>query len=439
MQITEPPVWLVIPFVSLLLLIAIGPVLFAKFWHRWYKHLSLGLGSLVGLSYVFFLRNTHIPIETLAEYLSFISLLIILYVASGGIYLFVDVESKAITNIVFLVIAAILTNLIGTTGASVLFIRPYMRINRYRLRPYHIIFFIFIVSNIAGSLTPIGDPPLFMGFLKGVPFFWTFGKMVGPWFLTLTFLLIIFYFFERNNTELDEVDVSSHFSGKIILNGKRNLIWLAIGIGSVFLDPQVFESIPYLDFHGKKLSFIRELVQLSCAALCYRFANKHALLSNDFDFEPIKEVAWLFIGIFLCMMPALQLLEVFAHAQGNQLHLSPGLIFWSSGIFSSLLDNAPTYLNILALLLSNQGLSLNEVAQVRIFVNSSGQDLLAALSAGAVFFGAMTYIGNGPNFMVKSIAEQAGVKMPGFGAYLGRYSLPILLPVMVFIWLLYFN
>jgi Na+/H+ antiporter NhaD/arsenite permease-like protein len=432
-----PPAWVVLPFVSLLLLIASGPVLFSKFWHHHYKTISVVLGLLVGVFYAVKLNNLVLPVEAVAEYISFISLLCILYIASGGIYLFIDMESKASVNILFLLVAALLTNIIGTTGASVLFIRPFMRINRYRLKPYHIIFFIFMVSNVGGSLTPIGDPPLFMGFLKGVPFFWTFLNLSLPWIVAMALLLTIFYFFEKNNKDLDEVDVSAHYSNSIIIKGKRNVLWLLIGVASVFLDPNIME-LPHILYHGKKISFLRECIQLSAAFFCYRFSNQKALKSNNFDFEPIKEVAFLFFGIFLTMMPALQLLEAFASAQKGQLTITSTLVYWSSGLFSSVLDNAPAYLNVFAVILSDAGLSLNNMSDVKQFVGSESVYLLAALSVGSVFFGAMTYIGNGPNFMVKSIAEQAGVKMPSFGQYIFKYSLPILLPVLIVICLLFF-
>jgi Na+/H+ antiporter NhaD/arsenite permease-like protein len=291
---------------------------------------------------------------------------------------------------------------------------------------------------VGGSLTPIGDPPLFMGFLKGVPFAWTIQNLLGPWLIAIASLLTIFYFFEKKNTALDDVDVSTHYSNKIIVNGKRNFFWLFLGVATVFLDPNIIDGLPYIDFHGKKISFLRELIQLSAAFLCFRFADKKALQSNNFDFEAIKEVAFLFFGIFLCMMPALQTLEAFAHQQKDTLHLTPNLIYWASGIFSSVLDNAPTYLNVFAVIMSSADLSLNSFADVQKFMQSSQLDLLMALSAGAVFFGAMTYIGNGPNFMVKAIAEQTGVKMPSFGKYIWKFSIPILLPVLILVCLVYF-
>jgi Na+/H+ antiporter NhaD/arsenite permease-like protein len=291
---------------------------------------------------------------------------------------------------------------------------------------------------VGGALTPIGDPPLFMGFLKGVPFGWTLQHLIGPWFIAILSLLTIFYFFEKRNTQNDDIDVSAHYSNKIIVNGKRNFFWLILGVSTVFLDPNIIDGLPHFEYHGKKLSFLRELIQLSASFFCFRFADKNALKSNQFDFEAIKEVAFLFFGIFLCMMPALQTLEEFAHQQKDTLHLSPNLIFWSSGIFSSVLDNAPTYLNVFAVIMSSVNLSLNSFTDVQAFMQTEQVGLLVALSVGAVFFGAMTYIGNGPNFMVKAIAEQTGVKMPSFGKYIWRFSLPILLPVLVLVCLIYF-
>lgn len=408
------------------------------FWHKNYVRIAVLIGCVVAAYYVFIMHEVWLPLETLAEYVSFISLLTVLFVASGGVFLFVDVESKPITNILFLFVAAILTNILGTTGASVLLIRPFMRINRYRLKPYHVVFFIFMVSNLGGLLTPIGDPPLFMGFLKGVPFQWTLFHLWPQWLVANALLLIIFYFFEKRNTELDDVDVSTQYTNKIIINGKRNFIWLLLGIGTVFIDPNVIDNLPCFVIHGKKVSYIREILQLSIAFLCYRTANKHAMQSNEFSFEPIKEVAYLFFGIFLSMVPALQLLEHTMQTAGKEIHLSPSLIYFGSGFFSSMLDNAPTYMNVLAVIMSSLGLSVNNVSHIHQFIQSEDVILLAAVSVGSVFFGAMTYIGNGPNFMVKAIAEHAGVKMPSFGAYISRYSIPVLLPVLLLIWLLFF-
>jgi Na+/H+ antiporter NhaD/arsenite permease-like protein len=435
---TIPPLFLVFPFVLLLLLIAIGPIFLEKFWHHHYSKVSVGLGAFVFLYYGFAMDNFTHPLETIGEYISFISLLTILFIASGGIYVFVDIESKPINNILFLLLAAILTNLLGTTGASVLLIKPFMRINRYRLKPYHVVFFIFIVSNLGGLLTPIGDPPLFMGYLKGVPFQWTFIHLLPKWIVGIAGILFVFFLVDRKNTELDDVDVSAHYTNKVIINGKKNFIWLAIGIISIFIDPNLIDGLPHIAIDGKKISFIREIIQLSAAFFCFKLSNKKALESNDFSFDPIKEVAWLFIGIFLTMIPALQWLEHMAQNPEISSKISVSVAYWFSGAFSSVLDNAPTYLNVFAVVLAKFGFSMDNMNDVKEFLKTDHINFLSALSTGAVFFGAMTYIGNGPNFMVKSIADKAGVKMPSVGDYIFKYSIPYLLPVLVVVWLVFY-
>jgi Na+/H+ antiporter NhaD/arsenite permease-like protein len=433
-MVGAPPVWLVGPFGMLLLLIAIGPLLFEKFWHHYYKHIAVVIGVFVASYYMFKAEDPILVAETFAEYISFICLLGSLFVAAGGIYVFIDRESTARNNILFLLMGAVLTNIIGTTGASILLIRPYMRMNRYRLKTYHIVFFIFFVSNLGGLLTPIGDPPLFMGFLKGVPFFWTVGRLWLVWIVAMVLLASIFYVLERRNNKLDEVDVSEHYTNRIIVSGQLNFIWLALIVLTVFIDPNVIDGVPYIEMHGKKVSFIREILQLSIAIAAYRMANKKVLAINKFNFEPIKEVGFLFFGIFLSMIPALQLLEA-SGSSGDK--LSPTMFYWFTGAFSSILDNAPTYLNFFALAMSNNGGSIGNMEQVREFVVQPESVYLVAISIGAVFFGALTYIGNGPNFMVKAIAEQTGVKMPAFFQYMYKYSLVYLLPVLFIIWLLF--
>lgn len=433
-----PALWSVIPFVLLLLLIATGPIFFEKIWHHYYPHIAVGLGLLVATYYLFSLHNFVLPVEALSEYFSFISLLTILFIASGGIYMFIDVESKPITNIIFLAIAAVLTNIMGTTGASVLLIRPFMRINRYRLKPYQIVFFIMIVSNCGGLLTPIGDPPLFLGFLKGVPFTWTMVNLLPQWLFVNALLLAVFYWFELRNKEFDDVDVSSHYTGRFIISGGKNFFWLGFAVVTVFIDPNLIDGLPAIEFHGKKLSFIREILQLTAAYACFKTANKKALKVNEFSFEPIKEVAFLFIGIFLCMMPALQLLEHFAVSSGDSLKLNNALVYFSTGIFSSFLDNAPTYLNVLTLAMSKAGFSINNYSDVQQYLNTIDAVFVRAISAAAVFFGAMTYIGNGPNFMVKAIAEHNGVKMPTFGSYIFKYSVVILLPILILTFFIFY-
>lgn len=431
-----PPLWLVFPFALLLLLIATGPLFFAHFWHHHYQKVALALGVIVAVYYIIVRHDGLLVAETLAEYISFISLLAALFIASGGVYIFADIESRPIANIIFLCLGALLTNLIGTTGASVLLIRPFMRLNRYRLKPYHIVFFIFYVSNLGGLLTPIGDPPLFMGFLKGVPFFWTLSHLWLEWIFALSLLSVVLYFFEKQNKQLDDVDVSTHYTNKVIIEGKRNFIWLALIIGFVFLDPNSIPSLPHIEIHGKKVSFIREILFMLVSIGCYQWANKKALQNNNFDFEPIKEVAYLFIGIFLTMIPALQILSALGNAEG--FYFTETMAYWGSGIFSSVLDNAPTYVNFFTLTLTFFGFDPSNVESVRAFLATPDAHYIMAVSTGSVFFGAMTYIGNGPNFMVKSIAEQNGVKMPTFFEYIIKYSIPILLPILFITWLIFY-
>lgn len=431
-----PPIWLIFPFVLLLIMIATGPLFFAKIWHHYYKHIAVCLGVLVASYYLFVLSQPVLVAETLAEYISFISILLALFVASGGIYIFADFESKVWVNIAFLLIGAVLTNFIGTTGASVLLIRPFMRINRYRLKAYHIVFFIFFISNLGGLLTPIGDPPLFMGFLKGVPFLWTLQHLFTEWVLALFLLCVVFYFFEKRNTQLDDIDISTHYTNRIKIDGGQNFIWLGIIVLTVFIDPNTIEGVPFIDMHGKKISFIREILQLLISLVCFRFASKKALANNAFSFEPIKEVGFLFLGIFLTMIPALQLLTSLG---SSGLHLSPSFMYWSSGVFSSILDNAPTYVNFFTLTLTMFGFDSQSIASVHEFLASPHAHYLMAVSTGSVFFGALTYIGNGPNFMVKAIAEQSGVKMPTFFVYIIKYSLPILLPILGIVGILFYS
>ncbi|TVP48284.1 MAG: citrate transporter [Mongoliibacter sp.] len=436
------PLWLVIPFVALLLMIATGPLFYEHFWHHNYPKVAVVLAVIVVSYYLFILHNVHGPVHALAEYVQFIALLASLYIASGGILIEIDKKATPLANVSILLIGAIISNLIGTTGASMLLIRPFIRLNKGNIQPYHIIFFIFMVSNIGGSLTPIGDPPLFLGFLKGVPFFWTLEYNWPAWIIALIILAVIFYFIDKkfgraNEEELEETSYTNKFE----LIGSRNFIWLLIVILSVFLDPNVIDWVPAIRYDGQKFSFLREIIMLSVAYLSYRFADQKAIKGNEFNFEPIREVAFIFVGIFGTMMPALELVGNFAKSPEGAAMITPNTLYWGTGILSGFLDNAPTYLNFLAAAMASQGAEISNVESVRNFAlnNYDGSAFeLMAISIAAVFFGAMTYIGNGPNFMVKSIAEQSGIKMPSFFGYIIRFSLPILLPVLLITWLIFF-
>ena len=438
-----PPGWTVIPFITLLLMIATGPLFYEHFWHKNYPKVAMGFAALVVLYYLFVLGNTHSPVHALAEYVQFISLLAALYIASGGIMIDIDKKATPIANVMLLLLGAVVANLIGTTGASMLLIRPFMRLNKTRIKAYHVIFFIFIVSNIGGSLTPIGDPPLFLGFLKGVPFFWTLVYNVVPWAVAVALLLVTFYWFDSNNKSnygLGDEEIT--YTNKISLIGGRNFFWLAVVIASVFLDPNVLSWVPAIVFEGQKFSFLREIIMLGVAFLSFKLANKKAINGNEFSFEPIREVAFIFVGIFGTMMPALELVGGFAASPEGAKMISHNTLYWGTGILSGFLDNAPTYINFLTAALAAQGGSIGQLSDVVAFAEGGVfQDSvldLKAISIAAVFFGAFTYIGNGPNFMVKSIAEQIGLKMPSFFGYIIRFSIPFLLPLLLVIWLIFF-
>jgi Na+/H+ antiporter NhaD/arsenite permease-like protein len=425
-----PQTFMVVPFIILLLMIATGPLFYKHFWEHHYPKVSIVLGAIVVLYYIFYLNNYHSLTHTLAEYISFIALLSSLFVASGGILIRVDKKSTPIVNVIFLLIGAVISNVIGTTGASMLLIRPYIRMNRDRLHPYHIIFFIFIVSNVGGALTPIGDPPLFLGFLSGVPFFWVIEHVWYIWIPAVILILAVFYLFDTLNKK--DVDVVE-YSGKIEFKGMKNLFYLLIIIIAVFIDPLVIPGVPSL----APLPFgIRELIMFAVVYFSYRSADTEVLKANEFDFEPIKEVAYLFVGIFATMVPALELIAHEAHVLGDK--LNQGVFYWASGTLSAVLDNTPTYMNFLSAAMGKYGLDVTIKQHVLHFV-SVDDVYLVAISVASVFFGAITYIGNGPNFMVKSISERAGINMPPFFTYVVKYSLPILVPIYGIIWFIFFR
>lgn len=427
---TLPETFMVLPFIVLLLMIATGPLFYHHFWEKHYPKVAVFLGSITVVYYLIFLNDTHSLLHTLTEYLSFIALLSSLFVASGGILIKVDRKSTPLLNVIILFIGAVAANLVGTTGASILLIRPFIRVNKDRIKAYHVIFFIFIVSNIGGALTPIGDPPLFLGFLRGIEFFWFIQHMWYIWLPTVLLVLLIFYLIDMRNQSPD--DKSTEYSGKIEFKGIKNVLYLLIILISVFVDPGIFSWVPSLSPLPVGL---REIIMFSTVYLSYKNADQKILRANEFDFEPIKEVAYLFIGIFATMIPALQLIAHESKALGDK--LNPGTFYWATGTLSAFLDNAPAYLNFLSAELGKYGFDVNIKSQVLQF-----QQLypvyLQSISVAAVFFGAMTYIGNGPNFMVKSICERAGITMPSFFGYLVKYSIPILLPVFAIIWYLFY-
>ncbi len=451
----SPAPWAVAPFVLLLLMIATGPLFFEHFWHKNYHLVAILLGLLMIGYYIFFLEDLDSVIHSLAEYVQFIALLAALFMAAGGIMIRIDKKGTPMANVVLLLIGAVLANVIGTTGASMLLIRPFINLNKSRIKAYHVVFFIFMVSNVGGALTPIGDPPLFLGFLKGVPFTWTITHDFAPWVFAILCLAIVFFIFDSKNKS-GEND-TAEYTGKFTIKGSLNFIWISIIIAAVFLDPNVFDWVPSINvkLHGElvKISFLREIIMLSVGFLAYYFANEDALKGNEFDFEPIKEVAFIFVGIFFTMMPALALVSAFAKTPEGAGMINIHSLYWLTGALSGVLDNAPTYVTFLTAAIAGDhgdiSKTIVEAGQTipmakayalesGIFKNTESVVRLTAISCASVFFGAMTYIGNAPNFMVKAIAEQSGVKMPSFVAYITKYSLVILLPILLLVWLVFF-
>ncbi len=401
------------PFVMMLLSIAILPLAAPRLWES--NAHKLGVAALLGLP-VLLLYLRHEPSalgHTGRDYLSVIVLLGSLFVVSGGILATGDLEATPRTNTAFLAVGSVLASLIGTTGASVLLIRPLLSTNQERKNVAHtVVFFIFIVSNTGGCLTPLGDPPLFLGYLRGVPFTWTL-RLLPHWLVVNGLLLAVYYLWDRR-AHAREPGVAVVRDRAVLqpirVSGKRNVVLLLAVIASVAGLPS-----PY-----------REVVMLAVSAVSLGATPREVHEANRFTFHAIAEVAALFAGIFLTMLPALEIL----HARGATLGLTtPRQFFWASGLLSSFLDNAPTYLTFLAVA---QSLCLPaEVVGVP-------HEVLAAISAGAVFMGANTYIGNGPNFMVRAIAEQRGVRMPSFGGYM-LYSGAVLIPCFVLVTLVFFR
>lgn len=418
----RPHPGMIAPFVIMLMAIALMPFIAKRWWDHHFPKVAIVLGAITTAYYVFGLGAGERMLHVAHEYVSFIALIGSLYIVSGGIVIRVKGESTPSINCVFLFIGAILANVIGTTGASMLLIRPWIKMNKYRITAFHIVFFIFIVSNVAGCLTPIGDPPLFLGYLKGVPFLWTLEKLWPAWLVAVALLLAVFYVLDRANflRAPRAVRESETAHEEWRFDGLKNLCWLAVILVAIF---------------RRHPPFLSEALMIGAAVGSYFMTPKPIHEANDFNFHPIREVAWLFVGIFATMVPALDYLEANAKSLGLS---SPITFYWLTGSLSAVLDNAPTYLTFLAAAMGLHDLTLNEPEQVRQLVAGHPRELIA-ISLGAVFFGAMTYIGNGPNFMVKSIADHAKVHCPAFFAYTIKYAFPILLPIFAVVSLLFFS
>jgi Na+/H+ antiporter NhaD/arsenite permease-like protein len=430
----QTPTWAVAPFILYLLLIAVLPLFLGGFWEK--NRNKLIVAGLVSTPVLVYLASGGVNggqmlARTACDYASFIALLGALFTISGGICLTGALVGTTVVNTCFLAVGAVLGSLVGTTGASVLLIRPLLRANEKRAYATHIVvFFIFIVSNGAGLLTPLGDPPLFLGFLRGVPFTWTL-RLAAPWALVNCVLLLLFSVIDRaiatreHRRPRKSAPPGSAAAEPLRLQGALNIVWL---LGIVLV---VF----FMGSAGTRLfgdGYLRAAVQvtgmLGCAFLSLRTTKKEVHETNRFNWAPIIEVAAVFAGVFVTMIPALS----FLGERGATLGITkPWQFFWASGALSSVLDNAPTYLTFasLAVGVANGGhgtLTIDNLGALA--VHPFGQQLLAAVSCGAVLMGAITYIGNGPNFMVKAIAEQHHVRMPSFFGYT-LWSFAILVPL----------
>ncbi len=414
---------MIIPFALLLGAIAVMPFINRHWWEKYYKAVAVVLGAITAGHYLIIQEDGMRVVEALHEYLSFMALVGSLFVVAGGIHINIRGRSTPNENLVLLAIGAVLANIVGTTGASMLLIRPYLRNNKHRLKPFHVIFFIFVVSNIGGALTPIGDPPLFLGYLKGIPFFWITERTFLPWLLGLVLVLAVFCFLDwRSYLKLpkEKREEVENEDDRTKVYGAWNVLFLAVIIGSVFIEEPVL---------------VREGLMIGAALTSYFVTRDGIHRKNHFTFHPVEEVGWLFIGIFLTMLPALDWLSNNAANIGIS---SPTGFYWLTGALSGVLDNAPTYLNFLAAAMGMAGQNVENAAHVQSFLGTNGL-YVTAISIGAVFFVAMTYIGNGPNFMVKSIAEHAGTKMPTFFTYIIKYSVPVLIPIYLIVWFIFFS
>jgi Na+/H+ antiporter NhaD/arsenite permease-like protein len=410
---------LILPFALLLGAMAFAPVAAPRWWSKHYARVALGLGAITAGIYLFILHDTISLGHAAHEYVSFITLVGSLFVVAGGIQIRFPGGATPLANVLFLFTGAVAANFLGTTGAAMLLIRPWIQMNQPRVAAHHLVFFIFLVANVGGCLTPIGDPPLFLGFLQGIPFWWVAQHCWPMWAAGTGLLLAIFYVVDK--TAFSRAPKTGRENGAASetwrFAGLPNLFFLAVILGAVFLNQP---------------PFLREGLMIAAAAGSFFTTPKSVHAANKFDFHPTVEVAVLFAGIFATMIPALAWLDHHASALLGQ-NPSPGIFYWGTGALSAVLDNAPTYLGFLSALLGVTG-----ARQVAGLLDPKAAHILA-ISIGAVFFGAATYIGNGPNFMVKAIAEQRGVRTPSFLEFIWKFSLPFLLPVLLTVWLLFFR
>lgn len=435
--------WWTIPFAGILLSIAICPLVNEEWWHHNFGKVSAFWGLLLVIPMIFNFGFEATLYEVLhaylLEYIPFIILLLALFTISGGVRIKGYLKGTPEVNTGILLIGTLLASWMGTTGAAMLLIRPILRANAWRNTKKHIvIFFIFLVANVGGSLTPLGDPPLFLGFLQGVDFFWTTTNLLWEMAFVSVVLLIIYYAWDKylynKETNTPPIDDGNEPLG---LEGSFNLILILGVVGAVLFSGLVhIGEFTVFHVHVKFENLIRDVALLLLSWLSWHFTSKESRAANGFNWFPIQEVGKLFAGIFITIIAPIAMLKAANQGEGtlqfvnNAVFDSAGnpineMFFWITGLLSAFLDNAPTYLVFFNAAGGNAEILMNEMTST-----------LIAISSGAVFFGALTYIGNAPNFMVKSIADQNGVKMPSFGGYM-IWSVGILVPVYILVTLIF--
>jgi len=444
---TRLPAWTAAPFVGILLSIALLPLLAPRLWHHRYPAVAAGWALLLAVPFVAAYGSAavyEILHMAIVDYVPFVILLGTLFTIGGGIFVRGSLRGSPAVNAAILLVGTALASWIGTTGAAILLIRPLLRANRDRRRKAHtVVFFIFLVANIGGVLTPLGDPPLFLGFLHGVPFFWT----VSLWremLLVAALLLGAYVALDAYHWRREDPAVRAHPTGPVEplrIEGWHNLFFLAVVLAAVIASGVLhLGSISLLGVKQELVNLLRDGVLLLAAAGSWMTTERRIREENEFSWGPIREVAILFAAIFTTIIPPLLMLRAGEDgALGSLVHSvnTPAQFFWAAGLLSSVLDNAPTYLSFLALGLGRlfPGVPARE-AILRLIAEHNS--VLQAIAVGAVFMGANTYIGNAPNFMVRSIAEEAGVEMPSFFGYIVRYTLTCLLPVFLFVTWVFF-
>jgi Na+/H+ antiporter NhaD/arsenite permease-like protein len=450
------PLWSALPFVGILLSIALFPLLAPHFWHRHFPKVSAFWALVFAVPFVLVFGNRaaqeilHIYV---IDYIPFIILLWALFTVAGGIYVGGTLRGTPAVNTVLLAVGTLLASWIGTTGASMVMIRPVLRANAWRKHKVHVIcFFIFLVANLGGSLTPLGDPPLFLGFLHGVPFFWVTLAILPHMLVVTALVLATFWLMDSRLFRKETGPPPEKPEGgdeKLRIEGAHNLLLLLAVMGAVLFSGTYKLGEIRLTSHVSVAieNLLRDAALILVGLISLRTTSKATRERNGFSWGPIQEVAYLFAGIFMTIVPALKILLAGEHGALAGLIRAvhePVHYFWASGSLSSFLDNAPTYLTFFNTALGSLGTTESAVpgmlghlgAELR---NPQFIEILKAVSAGSVFMGANTYIGNAPNFMVKSIAEEAGVPMPSFFGYMFRYSIPILIPAFIVVSLLFFR